>query len=57
MHQYQHQPMSRFNVVPQTLRHHRKDGGVVAVLEPVLCLKRFRVDGGIVARLVPANCK
>lgn len=49
--------MSRFDVVPRTLRRYQEDGGTVAVLEPVLCIKRFAVDGGTVAKLVPATCK
>ena len=40
-----------FNLMPRTLRRYQKDGGTVAVLEPVMCIKRYAIDGGIVSRL------
>lgn len=48
----------RFNVQPRCIRRLEVDGGTVAQLEPVLCLRRYLTpDGGVVAVLEPARCQ
>jgi len=50
-------PHSHFDAPRRCLRRYKtEDGGTVAVLEPVLCIKRYAVDGGTIAVLEPVRC-